>query len=146
MDVSDQCKTYRKSQELPLGTFAFRILLKRRGLSLSEFGVRMSQLSPGLLMSVHRTISDVRSRVSAAAISLFWSAGRQPNAHRIFRVKRPMPRIGGFQSFHTARRTIRGFEAMLWLRKGFGFAGAWTVCEQNQLLSVCFGLLKVNEA
>src|SRR5215210_8039319 len=43
-----------------------------------------------------------------------------------FRVKRPMPRIGGFQSFHTARRTIRGFEAMLWLRKGFGFAGAWT--------------------
>src|SRR5215208_4377934 len=35
-----------------------------------------------------------------------------------FRVKRPMPRIGGFQSFHTARRTIRGFEAMLWLRKG----------------------------
>jgi transposase, IS6 family len=34
------------------------------------------------------------------------------------RVKRPMPRIGGFQSFHTARRTIRGFEAMLWLRKG----------------------------
>jgi len=39
-----------------------------------------------------------------------------------FRVKRPMPRIGGFQSFRTARRTIRGFEAMLWLRKGFGFA------------------------
>jgi transposase-like protein len=32
-----------------------------------------------------------------------------------FRVKRPMPRIGGFQSFRTARRTIRGFEAMLWL-------------------------------
>jgi hypothetical protein len=60
-----------------------------------------------------------------------------------FRVKRPMPRIGGFQSFHTARRTIRGFEAMLWLRKGFGFAGAWTVCEQNQLLSVCFGLPEV---
>ncbi len=34
-----------------------------------------------------------------------------------------MPRIGGFQSFHTARRTIQGFEAMLWLSKGFGFAG-----------------------
>ena len=48
MDVSDQCKTYRKSQELPLSTFAFRILLKRRGLSLSEFGVRMLQFShPG---------------------------------------------------------------------------------------------------
>ena len=63
-----------------------------------------------------------------------------------FRVKRPMPRIGGFQSFHTARRTIRGFEAMLWLRKGFDFAGAWTVCEQNRLLSVCFGLPQVHEA
>jgi IS6 family transposase len=48
-----------------------------------------------------------------------------------FRVKKNMPRIGGFQSFRTARRTIQGFEAMLWLRKGFGFAG---VCraEQNQ--------------
>ncbi len=32
-----------------------------------------------------------------------------------FRVKKPMPRIGGFQSFHTARRTIQGFE-MLWGR------------------------------
>ena len=63
-----------------------------------------------------------------------------------FRVKRPMPRVGGFQSFATARRTIQGFEAMLWLRKGFGFAGAWTVCEQNQLLSVCFGLPAANKA
>jgi transposase, IS6 family len=55
-------------------------------------------------------------------------------------------RIGGFQSFATARRTIQGFEAMLWLRKGFGFAGAWTVCEQNRLLAVCFGLPQVNKA
>jgi IS6 family transposase len=62
-----------------------------------------------------------------------------------FRVKKNMPRIGGFQAFHTARRTIQGFEAMLWLRKGFGFAGAWTVCEQNRLLSVCFGLPQVNK-
>ena len=62
-----------------------------------------------------------------------------------FRVKRPMPRIGGFRSFSTARRTICGFEAMLWLRKGFGFAGAWTVCEQNRLLAVCFGLPVVNK-
>src|SRR4051812_10318473 len=62
MDVSDQCKTYRKNQGLPLGTFAFRILLKRRGLNLSEFGVRMSQLSPGLLMSVHRTIQTYGPR------------------------------------------------------------------------------------
>ncbi len=28
---------------------------------------------------------------------------------------------------------------MLWLRKGFNFAGAWTVCEQNWLLAFCFG-------
>src|SRR6185295_6358015 len=62
-----------------------------------------------------------------------------------FRVKRPMPRVGCFQAFHTARRTIQGFEAMLWLRKGFGFAGAWTVCEQNHLLALCFGLPEVNK-
>jgi hypothetical protein len=34
----------------------------------------------------------------------------------------------------------------LLLRKGFGFAGAWTVCEQNRLLAVCFGLPQVNKA
>jgi len=49
------------------------------------------------------------------------------------------------QGFHTARRTIQGFEVMLWLRKGFGFAGAWTVCEQNRLLALCFGLPQVNK-
>src|SRR3954463_2263954 len=51
MDVSNQCKTYRKSQGLPLGTFAFRIPLKRRGLNSLEFGVRMSRVPhavPGL--------------------------------------------------------------------------------------------------
>ncbi|MEN3213897.1 IS6-like element ISMex25 family transposase [Methylorubrum populi] len=63
-----------------------------------------------------------------------------------FRVKKNMPRIGGFRSFHTARRTICGFEAMLWLRKGFGFAGAWTVREQNRLLALCFGLPQANKA
>jgi hypothetical protein len=51
-----------------------------------------------------------------------------------------------FQSFYTARQTIRGFEATLWLRKGFDFAGAWTVSEQNRLPSVCFGLSEVNKA
>ncbi len=40
-----------------------------------------------------------------------------------FRLKKNMPRVGSFRSFSTARRTIQGFEAMLWLRKGFGFAG-----------------------
>jgi len=34
---------------------------------------------------------------------------------------------------------------MLWLRKGFGFAGAWTVLEQNRLLALCFGLPQVNK-
>lgn len=63
-----------------------------------------------------------------------------------FRVKKNMPKIGGFQSFNTARRTIAGFEAMLWLRKGFGFAGDWTVNEQNDLLARLFGLQKVNKA
>src|SRR5215207_7855804 len=63
-----------------------------------------------------------------------------------FRVKKTMPRIGGFQAFGTARRTIQGFEARLGLRKGFGFAGAWTVCEQNRLLALCFGLPQVNKA
>jgi transposase-like protein len=62
-----------------------------------------------------------------------------------FRVKKNMPKIGGFRSFDTARRTIKGFEAMLWLRKGFGFTGDWTVREQNRLLAYCFGLQKVNE-
>ena len=57
-----------------------------------------------------------------------------------------MPRVGGFQSFATTRRTIQGFEAMLWLRKGFGFTSTWTVCEQNRLLAVCFGLPQVNKA
>ena len=63
-----------------------------------------------------------------------------------FRVKRSMPRVGGFRSFNTARRTIQGFEAMLWLRKGFDFAGAWTVREQNRMLAVCFGLPQANKA
>jgi hypothetical protein len=38
------------------------------------------------------------------------------------------------------------YKAMLWLRKGFGFAGAWTVREQNHLLAVCFGRPQVNKA
>jgi len=41
-------------------------------------------------------------------------------------VTKNMPKIGGFQSFKTARRTIAGFEAMRWLKKGFGFSGEWT--------------------
>jgi IS6 family transposase len=57
-----------------------------------------------------------------------------------------MPCVGGFRSFNTARRTICGFEAMLWLRKGFGFAGAWTVRGQSRLLADCFGLPVADKA
>ena len=57
-----------------------------------------------------------------------------------------MPKIGCFQSFKTAHRTIAGFEAMLWLRKGFGFSGDWTINDQNDLLGRLFGLQKVNKA
>jgi hypothetical protein len=46
-----------------------------------------------------------------------------------------MSKIGGVQSFPTAKRTIAGFEAMLWLKKGFGFAGEWTVRRQTYLLA-----------
>ena len=35
------------------------------------------------------------------------------------------------------------YKAMLWLRKGFGFAGAWTVCEQNRLLALCFAPVRL---
>ncbi len=35
-------------------------------------------------------------------------------------------------------------EPMLWLKKGFGFAGEWTVRRQNELLACCFGLQMVN--
>ena len=44
-----------------------------------------------------------------------------------FHVDKNMPKNGGFQSFASAKRTIPGFEAMLWLKKGFGFAGEGTV-------------------
>lgn len=63
-----------------------------------------------------------------------------------FRVKKNMPKIGGFQSFNTARRTIAGFEAMFWLRKGFGLTDDWTVNDQNDLIARLFGLQKVNNS
>lgn len=63
-----------------------------------------------------------------------------------FRVKKNMPKVGGFQSFNTARKTIKGFEAMLWLRKRFGFSGDWNVLKQNELIALCFGLQNVNKA
>ena len=63
-----------------------------------------------------------------------------------FRAKKAMPRIGGFHSFKTARRTLKGFEAMLWLKNGFVFAGEWSVRRQNDLVAKIFALQTVNEA
>lgn len=56
-----------------------------------------------------------------------------------------MPKVGGFGSFNSARQTIAGYEAMLWLRKGFGLSGGWTVNDQNDLPARLFGLQKVNK-
>ena len=61
-----------------------------------------------------------------------------------FRVKKPMARSDGFQSFNTAQRTIKGSEAMLCLCKGFGLSNDWTINEQSNLVSHCFGLQWVN--
>jgi len=57
-----------------------------------------------------------------------------------------MPKVGGFRTFATAKRTIAGFEAVLWVKKGLGFAGEWTVCRQNELLALRFGLQMVNNS
>ncbi len=46
-----------------------------------------------------------------------------------------MSKVGGFRTFNAARRTIAGFETMLWPRKGFGFSGSWTVNDQNDLIA-----------
>lgn len=62
-----------------------------------------------------------------------------------FRVKKNMLKVGSFQSFNTARRTIAGFEAILWLRKGFGKSRCWNVNSQNELLGHLFGVQWVNK-
>ena len=62
-----------------------------------------------------------------------------------FHVMKNMPKIGGFQSLASAKRTIAGFEAMGWLKKGFGFADEGTVRTQNELLACCFVLQIVNK-
>jgi len=57
-----------------------------------------------------------------------------------FRLKRVIPRNGCFQSFHTARRTLKGYEALLWIKKGFGFKEKWTIIEQINFTQNIFGL------
>lgn len=62
------------------------------------------------------------------------------------RVKKNMPKVGGFRSFNSARKSIAGFEAMLWLRKGFDLTGQWSVREQKDLLAVLFGIENTHKA
>ncbi|MDI2111911.1 IS6 family transposase [Commensalibacter nepenthis] len=59
-----------------------------------------------------------------------------------FRVKRIIPKNGCFQSFHTARKTLKGYEAILWIKKGLGFKEKWTINEQIKLIKNLFGLNK----
>ena len=55
------------------------------------------------------------------------SASSVPNSGQQRQIEPDLPRSEpgdfGQQQCRTARRTIRGFEAMLWLRKGFGVCG-----------------------
>ena len=62
-----------------------------------------------------------------------------------YRLKRNMHRKGVFQSLKTARKTISGYEPMLWLRKSMGFIKKWDVRKQDHLINLCFGIQKVNE-
>jgi hypothetical protein len=62
-----------------------------------------------------------------------------------FRVKKNMPKVGRFRSFNSARKSIAGFEAMLWFRKGFGLTGQWSLREQNDLLTMLFGIEKLTK-
>lgn len=60
-----------------------------------------------------------------------------------FRLKKVIPRNGCFQSFNTARKTLKGYEAMLWIKKGLGFKDKWTINEQINLIQNLFGLNKL---
>jgi IS6 family transposase len=57
-----------------------------------------------------------------------------------------MPKIGGFQSFRTARKTIDRFEAKFCLKKGFGFTGVRTVRPPNEMFAYCFASEMLNKA
>lgn len=63
-----------------------------------------------------------------------------------FPLKKYVPKIGGFQSFKTARRKVVDFQAMLWLKKGFSLSRGWTSNDQNDLLAHLFGPQTVSTA
>lgn len=46
----------------------------------------------------------------------------------------------GFQSFHTATKTLAGIEAMHMIRKGQTFHGGRSVQSQIQLINILFRL------
>jgi hypothetical protein len=110
------------------------LLTARRDLDAAKrFFRKMLKDQP--LLGPHKIGTD-GAKVYPTVISDVAKAGLTPGkpTHRVskylqqgiesdhFHVKKNMPKIGGFQSFPTAKRTIAGFEAMLWLKKGFGFA------------------------
>ncbi|TRT42736.1 IS6 family transposase, partial [Salmonella enterica subsp. enterica serovar Panama] len=53
---------------------------------------------------------------------------------------------GGLNTLARVGGTIGGWGGWLWVRKGLGFSGRWTVNDQNDLLARLFGLQKVNKA
>jgi len=63
-----------------------------------------------------------------------------------FRAKKNMLKVGGFRSFNSVRKCVAGFEAMLKLKKSFGFSGHGCVRQQNDLLAMPSGNAKVNES
>ncbi|EJF91073.1 hypothetical protein MEG_01476 [Bartonella tamiae Th307] len=105
----------------------------------SKIGTDKARAFPGALQSL--TEDNLLSKKHAHYATKILQQGIESDHSRL---KRPMSRSGGFQSFRTAKRTISGYEAMLWLKKGFGSKGAWTIKEQNQLLRDIIGIKMVN--
>src|SRR4051812_40992534 len=116
-----------------------------------------ARLSPTNLSSSLRTVSD---SVAGGGNRDGWSArasqqgdraaSAASDARKGWKLKLvppgPNDRRGQVESLGRNRLTPDApYKAMLWLRKGFGFAGAWTVREQNRLLALCFGLPQVNK-
>lgn len=55
-------------------------------------------------------------------------------------IKKRVRYMLGFQSFHTATKTLAGIEAMHMIRKGQTFNGGKSVQKQIQLINILFGL------
>ncbi|MCR8861003.1 MULTISPECIES: IS6 family transposase [Bacillus] len=55
-------------------------------------------------------------------------------------IKKRVRYMLGFQSFHTATKTLAGIEAMHMIRKGHTFHGEKSVQKQIQLINILFGL------